>query len=93
VEPRHHRVRELTPPLELVAVEAIKLNPESNVAKYLRAVPAVGDRMLRLRALHDVDQLAADPPLGEAERLAGLRHGVSRRSLRRWRTGRALGSP
>lgn len=80
------RLRAPAPPLDLVALAALDL-PAGVVADYLSTVPVLAPRIRRLRALHHLDELARDLPVGVAERLTGLRYGVSTRSLRRWRRG------
>lgn len=69
-----------------MALAALSL-PAGVVADYLAAVPELAPRILRLRALHHFDELVADLPVGQAERLAALRAGVGTRTVRRWRRG------
>lgn len=87
--PRLRRARPVAPPLEVVAVAGLELDPSSPVVAFLRAVPQVADRMVRVEALRRLAQLVGNGiGVTEAERLVGLRYGVSPRQLRRWRRGR-----
>ena len=81
------RPRPVAPPLDLVAIAALDLDPSSPVAVYLRSVPQIESRTRRLAALRLFDQLAPELGVTEAERLAALRFSMSTRQLRRWRRG------
>ncbi len=82
------RPRPIPPPLDLVAVAALDLDPESPVAGYLRSTPSVGDRMRRIEAVRYVERHAPELGFTRAEQLASVRYGTSTRTLRRHRLGR-----